>query len=55
MVEHCGVAAEVANQCLNHLPKDRMIRIYIRATYGAQTKAAWLKMGEFLDELVGRD
>ena len=55
MVEHCGVAAEVANQCLNHLPKDRMIRVYIRATYGAQTKAAWVKLGEFLDEVVGRD
>lgn len=51
MVEHCGVPAEVANRCLNHLPKDPMIRTYIRATYGKQMEAAWHSLGQLLGDL----
>lgn len=54
MVEHCGVTAEVANRCLNHFPKDPMIRTYIRATYGKQMEAAWHSLGQLLGSIFAQ-
>lgn len=48
MVKHCGVTEEVANRCLNHFPKDPMVRVYICATLGEPMQSAWYSLGELL-------
>ena len=52
MVQHCDVSEIVANYCLNHMPSDRMARVYIRAEYGARMSAAWQALGEELSLLL---
>lgn len=54
MMRELDVQQDVIERCLNHVASDDLVQTYQHAKLRPQMKAAWLKLGEALEQLVAR-
>ncbi len=54
MMRELGIPQDVVDRCLNHVSGDDMEQTYQHAQLRPEMRAAWLKLGEALEQLVTR-
>jgi len=54
MMRELDVPQDVIERCLNHVASDDLVQTYQHAKLRPQMKAAWLKLGAALEQLVTR-
>lgn len=47
-----GVLSEIIERCLNHVEPSKIKRTYQRHEYSAEKRAAWRRLGDYLDDLL---
>lgn len=47
-----GVRPDVIEKCLNHVEQNRLIRIYQRQKLETEQRAAWILLGDHLQEII---
>lgn len=47
-----GIRPDVIEKCLNHVEKNKMMRIYQRQELRPEMKDAWLRLGGYIDKLT---
>ncbi|APZ43843.1 tyrosine-type recombinase/integrase [Acidihalobacter ferrooxydans] len=47
-----GVLGEVIERCLNHVEPSKIRRTYQRHEYRAEKREAWMRLGDYLDDLL---
>lgn len=50
--EHLKVPPHIIELMLNHLPKDKLVATYQRASYAEEQRAAWIAWGQLVERFV---